>query len=310
MQATAQHDYSKRRGSRWDTGLLEFSCLKCGQRQPIENFALASRSGNRRRMCRSCESKYKHERYRISVGEKPAAPRRRRWDTGATEGQCIKCATVKPIDQFPVATFKGVQYRRRFCSDCFADLHKFKYRLPPLCSLCRVVVYTTPEEYRARLCESCRGEFDKLRQRKCHLCSRCDRVKTCNSVCMKCRLRSKQQVRNELREQRKRNIAPRKKTANQIQREQWKRAAMESRHDRCQSCGLHSTIPAVFDFDHRDPQDKVRCLSQCLTREDYQAEVVKCDMLCVVCHRLRHWLEHHPEDQAKAEEVMRRVVTK
>ena len=59
---------------------------------------------------------------------------------------------------------------------------------------------------------------------------------------------------------------------------------------KCADCGgeFH---PAVFDFHHRNPDEKSFGLSskgKTKSLEACKAEVDKCDLLCANCHRLRH----------------------
>lgn len=61
----------------------------------------------------------------------------------------------------------------------------------------------------------------------------------------------------------------------------------------CKSCG--ETHPAVLDFHHRDPRQKVESISRMFrkkyTLEQIQREIEKCDVLCANCHRKTHWEE-------------------
>ncbi len=64
---------------------------------------------------------------------------------------------------------------------------------------------------------------------------------------------------------------------------------------RCTICGLgfDGECTAIFDFHHRNLEDKVfnvnnGALSK-YSMAKVQTEVKKCDLLCAVCHRLIHW---------------------
>ncbi len=58
----------------------------------------------------------------------------------------------------------------------------------------------------------------------------------------------------------------------------------------CASCGI-KVAPYALDFDHRNPDLKVADVStlvrQAVSLEVLKAEVAKCDLICVCCHRLR-----------------------
>jgi NAD-dependent dihydropyrimidine dehydrogenase PreA subunit len=56
----------------------------------------------------------------------------------------------------------------------------------------------------------------------------------------------------------------------------------------CMDCG--ETYPHyVLDFDHRDPSDKKKCVSQMLSYslKTIIKEIEKCDLVCANCHRIR-----------------------
>jgi hypothetical protein len=58
----------------------------------------------------------------------------------------------------------------------------------------------------------------------------------------------------------------------------------------CFQCG-DWLFPKEMTFHHRDPSEKDGDLSDILriaSKERIMAEVAKCDILCRVCHRLRH----------------------
>jgi hypothetical protein len=57
----------------------------------------------------------------------------------------------------------------------------------------------------------------------------------------------------------------------------------------CADCGRQFPAPAM-DFHHRDPADKTFTISQRrgMSWAKLEAEIAKCDVLCAVCHRLRH----------------------
>lgn len=58
----------------------------------------------------------------------------------------------------------------------------------------------------------------------------------------------------------------------------------------CKNC--EESDPACLDYHHRDAEQKVMKVSKVVTwgysRENLQAEMNKCDVLCANCHRLKH----------------------
>lgn len=58
--------------------------------------------------------------------------------------------------------------------------------------------------------------------------------------------------------------------------------------------------PAVYEFHHRNPEEKDRDPSKMLqlSWEKISNELEKCDLLCVNCHRIRH----HKEDYSVQEQ--------
>ena len=71
---------------------------------------------------------------------------------------------------------------------------------------------------------------------------------------------------------------------------------------KCQDCGTTGN-PWIFDFHHRDSSTKEWSWGSRRTSnwESLKKELLKCDLLCSNCHRLRHeaeWkatlVEHHP----------------
>ena len=58
----------------------------------------------------------------------------------------------------------------------------------------------------------------------------------------------------------------------------------------CDDCG--EDYPAVcMDFDHRDPEKKVAGVGAMVNWgvKKLVAEILKCDVVCANCHRLRTW---------------------
>jgi len=59
----------------------------------------------------------------------------------------------------------------------------------------------------------------------------------------------------------------------------------------CMDCGQQ--FPHfILDFDHRPGEEKLFCISAARsnrTKEEIDAEVAKCDLVCANCHRFRTW---------------------
>lgn len=62
---------------------------------------------------------------------------------------------------------------------------------------------------------------------------------------------------------------------------------------KCQTCG--EDHPAVIDFHHRDPEDKLYEVSvmphRSISKKKILEEIAKCDVLCSNCHRIFHYNE-------------------
>ena len=64
----------------------------------------------------------------------------------------------------------------------------------------------------------------------------------------------------------------------------------------CTDCG--ESDPMVLDFDHRNPEEKHKTISQIMAVglgiHILEKEINKCDVRCANCHRRRHYIEQHP----------------
>ncbi|HEY8758036.1 MAG TPA: hypothetical protein VIN74_06030 [Candidatus Limnocylindria bacterium] len=68
----------------------------------------------------------------------------------------------------------------------------------------------------------------------------------------------------------------------------------------CIDCGVDNVI--VLEFDHRDPKDKLTNVGNMISSKRWarvRAEIEKCDVRCVNCHRRKtardfHWLKTRP----------------
>lgn len=74
-----------------------------------------------------------------------------------------------------------------------------------------------------------------------------------------------------------------------------KKRAVEYLGGKCKDC-LQEYHPVVFDFDHKDPNEKSFKISgKAIYRwHELKKELDKCDLRCSNCHRLRHWLLENP----------------
>lgn len=60
---------------------------------------------------------------------------------------------------------------------------------------------------------------------------------------------------------------------------------------KCQRCGIESNCLDIFDFHHRNPDEKEDSLNR-LVNSDWDSivsELDKCDLLCSNCHKITHW---------------------
>jgi hypothetical protein len=60
----------------------------------------------------------------------------------------------------------------------------------------------------------------------------------------------------------------------------------EARSVPCADCG-RSYPPYVMDFHHTDPTTKERCVADCRTIAELEAEIARCIVVCANCHRER-----------------------
>lgn len=69
------------------------------------------------------------------------------------------------------------------------------------------------------------------------------------------------------------------------ERSEWLRM---QKNEPCMDCG-GTFLPCQMDFDHRDETTKKFVIGPSLTRSitSLEAEIVKCDLVCANCHRLR-----------------------
>ena len=66
----------------------------------------------------------------------------------------------------------------------------------------------------------------------------------------------------------------------------FKLALVTARGNKCMDCGGSFALEC-YDFDHRDPANKVRNVSHSKSWIQAWTEAAKCDMVCANCHRTR-----------------------
>lgn len=134
----------------------------------------------------------------------------------------------------------------------------------------------------AKICSECGlpGEF-RGNRRKCRACER-------KAARVYGRQHAEQRAAWD-RENRK------KRSGYSVRHARKKRVLLRQRLDEmksnpCTDCG-QAFLPYVMDLDHKKPESKVAgvnyLLSKAVSWERIQAEIDKCDLVCVCCHRLR-----------------------
>lgn len=80
------------------------------------------------------------------------------------------------------------------------------------------------------------------------------------------------------------------KNKSQEKRQARKREVVKMMGNQCSMCREKNLPMAVWEFHHRNPEEKVQSLSQMLlmARDVLMEEVKKCIMLCSNCHRVHH----------------------
>ena len=79
-----------------------------------------------------------------------------------------------------------------------------------------------------------------------------------------------------------------------------KQKAVELLGNKCCDCQQEYPL-CVYDFHHRDPKTKEFEVGQILLHgwDKIEAEVLKCDLVCANCHRIRHTI-YSGSDEAQA----------
>jgi len=86
---------------------------------------------------------------------------------------------------------------------------------------------------------------------------------------------------------------------------------VEYKGGKCQRCGYDKLIPSVFEFHHRNSEEKDFTIGgKSWSYERLKKEVDKCDMLCRNCHAETHDELIQESRQLRMEAVKKKVVTK
>lgn len=75
----------------------------------------------------------------------------------------------------------------------------------------------------------------------------------------------------------------------------------------CADCGK-PYHPLLMDFDHRPGTIKrftIGAVRWSKGRQALQDEIAKCDVVCVLCHRIRTWNRKHPEAPILRKDIVR-----
>ncbi len=274
-------------------------CVRC--KRPVNN--------RRAWLCDACKSKPK------VFGAHCAGSRGKCWHEGLKEAECKRCGTTKPIEDFSKGNGK---YLLRWCKPCLAQRQReykqarIAQRPPRLCRKCSEPV----EAPKHQLCAKCRTV-----ERRCDRCSEIkplsqfDRCPTGGylSTCTECRRtrgseRRAAFVANGLCkqcgcrpiacEQRKKCEVCIKRLSKPGYRAESKRTYVDYLGGACVDCGLRSEHACIYDFHHRDPQQKEFQISFAKGHswDLVRRELDKCDLLCSNCHRIRHSKSHNRKE--------------
>ena len=71
----------------------------------------------------------------------------------------------------------------------------------------------------------------------------------------------------------------------------------------CQICGYDKPIPSVYDFHHRNPEEKEFGIGgKTIALERLKKEADKCDLLCCRCHQELHEKEYQEQREKTIKE--------
>jgi hypothetical protein len=109
-----------------------------------------------------------------------------------------------------------------------------------------------------------------------------------SSWCKKCESKKARERRTpELKKKYRENDE-----ANRIERKKALRKIADEAKGPCVDCG-RVYHPCAMDFHHIDSEDKDMEISKMIgmgaSQERLRAEIAKCEVLCAICHRIRHF---------------------
>jgi Rieske Fe-S protein len=82
---------------------------------------------------------------------------------------------------------------------------------------------------------------------------------------------------------------------NKEKRVRHKKQAVDYFNNTCHDCGCTSEYQEIFDFHHKNPEEKEFSIAHIIhySWAKIENELKKCIMLCANCHRIRHAKENN-----------------
>lgn len=71
-------------------------------------------------------------------------------------------------------------------------------------------------------------------------------------------------------------------------RQEIKKQAVEYKGGKCLDCGRKDERYYIYDFHHPDNNKERNISDSAVKFETLKAELDKCELLCAICHRIRH----------------------
>jgi len=274
-------------------------CRKCLLELPLENFELLSR-GRPRTWCIKCKEIFEAEKKLRTIARKKKksirmvelkALRFSLIDDIKEKGKCKDCGLqfhsfLMDFDHLDPSTkvekLSDMAVKRRSFKEILEEISKCEL----VCSNCHrirtnkcsfdwnlsIIRLKTETKETENFCEICFQNKDKCEFLK-------ETPKKVNWVCKECLLKipTYPKLNKEYYNILANNTARRKRTL----------FSLEFKNKPCLDCGLNFP-PYVMDFDHRNPEDKVDKISFLIFKENLiETELLKCDLVCSNCHRLR-----------------------
>lgn len=203
----------------------------------------------------------------------------KRWHDNQTTGFCRRCGKQQGITEFEEIKVNNKMYRRRLCKACVNEAHRaMAGPFTPQCEVCRERTLSNQRT----ICVACEKLRNKSMREEAKERARLYKLEAAR-------------IREDNRAEKIRIKRSKIRDGRRINRAIWKLAAMKRLGNKCALCNFESTIPSVFDFHHIDPGEKLETPARCRTEAEYVVEIAKCDMLCVRCHRITHWIMNHPD---------------